>query len=31
MGIYLVHIKITDFWKVMPQNLADRYQKFGGI
>ena len=29
MGIYLVQIKITVFWKVMPQDLADRYQKFG--
>lgn len=31
MGIYLVEIKITVFWKVMPQNLADRYQRFGRI
>jgi len=31
MGIYLVEIKITVFWKVMPQNLADRYQMFGRI
>lgn len=31
MGIYFVKIKITVFWKVMPQNLADRYQRLGGI
>jgi len=31
MGIYLVQIKITVFWKVMPWNLADRYQRLGGV
>jgi hypothetical protein len=31
MGIYLVQIMITVFWKVISGNLADRYQRFEGI